>query len=280
MNIHPCFDLKRKERKRMNKLPESIRKQMGQRKFRENSVGMSGSRVLESEDLVLKIQTRSRETDNEYQICRWLGAQSLPAPEILAYEAVNGTAYSLMTKIKGTMLCDEEYMTDPERLLTLVCQGLNMLWNVDIAACPCDNTLDARLGDARYAVEHNLVDLDNVEEDTFGPQGFSGPEELLRWLETNRPEEEIVFSHGDLSLPNVFADGDRISGFIDLGKTGKADRWQDLAICYRSLRDNFAGRYNGGHPYPGYRPEMLFERLGIRPDAEKLKYYLLLDELF
>ncbi|MBM6667374.1 phosphotransferase [Lacrimispora saccharolytica] len=81
-------------------------------------------------------------------------------------------------------------------------------------------------------------------------------------------------------MPNVFADGDRISGFIDLGKAGKADRWQDLAICYRSLKHNFEGRYNGGFPYPGYHPDMLFEKLGIRPDWEKLKYYLLLDELF
>ena len=50
-------------------------------------------------------------------------------------------------------------------------------------------------------------------------------------------------------MPNVFADGDRISGFIDLGKAGKADRWQDLAICYRSLKHNFEGRYNGGLPH-------------------------------
>ena len=74
-------------------------------------------------------------------------------------------------------------------------------------------------------------------------------------------------------MPNVFADGDRISGFIDLGKAGKADRWQDLAICYISLKHNFEGRYNGGFPYPGYHPDMLFENsflLSARLVFEKL----------
>ena len=262
-----------------SRIPNTIRRLMEGRSFEENHIGMSDSRVLMAEDLVLKIQRPSPETENECKVCRWLDRR-IPVPEILACEISDGMAYTLMTRMKGKMLCDETYMADPQRLLRIVCQGLNLLWKVDITDCPCDSTLDVRLQAARYNVENGLVDLDNVEEDTFGENGFADPEELLRWLEGNRPEEDPVFSHGDFCMPNIFADGDRISGFIDLGKTGKADRWQDLALCYRSLKANFEGRYNGGFPYPGYRPGMLFETLGIRPDPEKLRYYLLLDELF
>ncbi len=71
----------------------------------------------------------------------------------------------------------------------------------------------------------------------------------------------------------------KISGFLDLGKAGLADRYQDIALCYRSLQNNCSGAY-GGKSYPAFDPDLLFEELGIQPDWEKIKYYILLDELF
>lgn len=102
---------------------------------------------------------------------------------------------------------------------------------------------------------------------------------LLSWLEANRPEEELVLSHGDFCLPNIFLEKEKLSGFIDLGRMGLADKWQDIALCYRSLKHNFEGYY-GGKVYEGFDPDILFEALGIEPDWQKLNYYILLDELF
>ncbi len=70
-----------------------------------------------------------------------------------------------------------------------------------------------------------------------------------------------------------------ISGLIDLGDWGTADRWRDISLCYKSLINNFNGVF-GGRAYPGLDPDRLFYHLGIEPDREKLRYYLLLDELF
>lgn len=108
--------------------------------------------------------------------------------------------------------------------------------------------------------------------------GFRNPAELLSWLEANRPEEEPVLSHGDLCLPIVFFKDGEISCLIDLGNAGIADKWQDLALCYRSLKHNANGSY--GKIYPGIHEDDLFKLLGIEPDQEKLLYYILLDELF
>ena len=85
--------------------------------------------------------------------------------------------------------------------------------------------------------------------------------------------------HGDFCLPNIFFQGDCLSGMIDLGRAGLADRWQDIALCYRSLKHNYSGKY-GGKVYDNYNPDLFFDALGVEPDWEKLKYYILLDELF
>ena len=121
--------------------------------------------------------------------------------------------------------------------------------------------------------------MEDAEPETFGEGGFESPEALLQWLEENRPVEEPVFSHGDYCLPNIFAEGETVCGFIDVGRSGVADKWLDIAICYRSLKHNYDGTYTG-EAYEGFQPELLFEELGIEPDWEKINYYILLDELF
>lgn len=260
-------------------LPDGIRTAVKGKKYKENQTGMSGSKVFVFDDMVLKIQKESKETENEVRVCNWLRGR-LPVPEIIEYCVSDEISYCLMSRISGKMACDETYLNAPEKLMEVAVNAVNMLWSLDTADCPCDNTLDVKLEMAEYNVENGLVDMENTEPETFGPHGFDSPKSLLRWLENNRPKEDIVFSHGDLSLPNFFADGGNVTGFIDLGKTGTADRWQDLAVCYRSIAHNFAGKYNGGKAYRGCPPEHLFERLEIEPEPDKLKYYILLDELF
>jgi len=261
-------------------LPENIRAAIDGKPFEVDNVGMSDSSVYMFDDMVLKIQNHSRETENEYAVLHCL-AQTIPTPRILLYEIANGKVYCLMSRLEGRMACDEIYLNDPELLLEVIAGAFKLLWSVDIEDCPCIQTLDVKLEMARYNVENGLVDTENAEPDTFGENGFKSPHHLLEWLEKNRPDEDVpVFSHGDMCLPNIFADGSKITGFIDFGRAGIADRWQDIALCYRSLIHNFEGRYNGGHQYKGFSPDMLFEKLGIEPDREKLRYYILLDELF
>ena len=82
-----------------------------------------------------------------------------------------------------------------------------------------------------------------------------------------------------LKEARIQVENDRIKGFIDLDRAGIGDKWNDIALCYRSLKHNFDGTY-GGKVYEDFNPDMLFEALGIEPDWEKIQYYLLLDELF
>ena len=259
-------------------LPESIRRYVSGKAYTTDAVGMSKAQICVFDDCVLKIDTIRDRNDETVEMMRWLDGK-LPVPKVICYERDAACQYLLMSKVPGRMSCDEYFLSHPKELVARLAEALNRLWNVDISDCPRIRDLDAELQEARYRVENGLVNVENVEPTTFGPGGFRDPAELLRWLENHRPDYEPVLSHGDLCLPNIFIDGDRVSGFIDLGECGVGDRWRDIALCYRSLRWNAEGAF-GGAAYPDVDPQMLFDALGIEPNMEKIRYYTLLDELF
>ena len=267
-------------REKKKELPVEIQNYVNILEYDVNDVGMSDSEVRIYDKYVLKIQPKSDETDNEHLMARWL-EHKIPIPTILSYSTQDDLAYTLMTKMDGDMLCSQDNLAAPQRLIKAVAQGLKMLWKIDVRECPYSTSrLDERLKAAEYNVINGLVDLDNVEPETFGPGGFKNPEELLAWLKNNCPEEDIVLTHGDFCLPNIFVKDGCISGFIDLGKMGPADRWQDIAIAIRSLDHNFNGKYTGGKKIFDFCPQMLIDELGVAWDEEKYRYYILLDELF
>ena len=260
------------------KIPETIQQLIGPRPYYIDDIGKSSSQVICFDDMILKIQESCEESENELRMIKWL-QRKLPVPRILHEERADNTQFLLMSRILGQMSCDESYMDRESVLIELLAQGLKMLWSVDITDCPYSNSLEQKLRQARGRVEQGLCDMENVQEDTYGENGFRDPSDLLSWLETHKPQEDLVLAHGDYCLPNVFLQDDKISGFIDLGRCGIADRYQDIALCYRSLLNNYQGAY-GGKAYSAFHPERLFEALEIKPDWEKVRYYILLDELF
>lgn len=258
--------------------PEELKEMIAGQDYEVDDVGMSGSMILMFEDKVLKVQQETAETQSECVMLKWLEGK-LPVPRILYQVSRDDKSYLLMSRMQGTMTCDEELMSKPEVLVDLLAQSLKMLWSVDITECPVEWKLDKMLAAARETVEAGLVDVENTQPETFGENGFKDPEELLAWLVANKPEEELVLSHGDFCLPNIFVQDGKLAGYIDLGRAGVADKWKDIAICYRSLLNNFSGVYSE-KAYEGLQPEMLFEKLEIEPDWDKINYYILLDELF
>lgn len=257
-------------------LPEKIKHLIDTEQYEKDTIGMSSASILLFEDKVLKITEADGEAENEVGVMQWLSGK-LPVPKVFCHEIYKDRSYLLMSKLPGVMACDPSLLSNPPRLTAILAEGLKQLWQVEISACPFDNGLAKKLEMAKYNVEHDLVDVNNVEPETFGKDGFRNPAHLLDWLIENQPEEELVFSHGDFCLPNLFVKDGKVSGFLDLGKCGRADRYQDIALCYRSLQHNFNGKY-GSHE--GLDPDLLFELLGIEPDYNKIKYYKLLDELF
>lgn len=259
-------------------IPDKIKSIIGDKPYSIDKVGMSNSQVLYFDGMVLKIENQSEESDNEHRMMAWLDGK-LPVPKVLCFEKENGINYLLMSRIKGKMVCSTELLTNPKHVVKFLADGLRMLWNVDTSKCPYNNSIENKLRLAEIRVRNNLCNMEDAEPTTYGVNGFENPEKLLQWLRENAPHEELVFSHGDYCLPNIFIKDDQINGFIDLGRSGIADIYQDLALCYRSLQHNFDGTY-GGMVYEGFDAAILFDELEIIPDWNKIKFYILLDELF
>lgn len=261
----------------MERLPEKIRKILGDAPFETDSIGMSGAGIRLYPDTVLKISRDDPVARREADVMTWLRGK-LPVPEVLACEREGGRQYLLMTRLPGKMLCDSAVIADAGRVARLLARALEMVNSVPIADCPYMADLDTELAVARGHVERGEVDVENTDPATFGPGGFRGPWELLLWLEENRPAEERGFTHGDMCLPNILTENGEITGFIDLGGAGVGDPYRDYAIARRSLHDNTDGHH--GHTSPGFDADALFRYLGIVPDREKMRYFTLLDELF
>ena len=259
-------------------IPQPIRELIGNAPYTCDSIGKSGSAVLCYAHAVLKIEPAEEKFAGSVEMLQWLKGR-LPVSEVLCAMTEGQTQYLLMSRVPGRMACDPCYTEDPDRLAGLLAEAIQALWSVDIAHCPKERRLSDDLLEAEQRVAQGLIDLDDTEPETFGPGGFKDPEALLYWLKDNQPPLEPALSHGDLCLPNVFFENGRLTGFIDLGDCGISDKWRDLALCRRSLHHNISGHY-AVRPRAGFDPDILFAKLSIVPDREKLRYYLLLDELF
>lgn len=255
------------------RLPAPIASAVADLPCSSDQIGMSGHTVLLYPDRVLKIGPKNWESDNELTMLRFFQGK-LPCPEVIAYEEEAGQRYLLTTRVPGRMLCDPTQMMPLRRTAERIAEALRLLWAIPARSCPSDMGLDRKL----HLIEEKLdsLSVSNAEPATYGPGGFKNPEALLRFLQDNRPEETKVVTHGDLCLPNVLISPAGAIGFVDLGRSGLADPWCDIALSYRSLKHNCNGIHG---TYPGWTEAMLFDALGIARDEERLRYYLLLDEL-
>ena len=266
----------RKKQFQMRQPPEFAKYTAG-KDFTLDRTGLSGSAVAIFDDFVLKSEPVSGESENHLAMLLWLDGK-VPAPRVLETVQRDGFRWTLMTKISGEMACAEDHRADPHRLVRVLAEAMKALWAVDISGCPVDQSPKAKLERAKEIVEKGQVNMELVDPETFGENGFLSPAALLSWLEENAPDFEPVLTHGDFCLPNLFLDDWKFSGFLDLGRSGVGDKWTDIALLWRTLRDNFGGHY--GEAVPGFHPDELFEALGIEQDDARLRYYLLMDELF
>jgi aminoglycoside 3'-phosphotransferase-2 len=205
----------------------------------------------------------------EAERLRWLAGRAA-VPEVRAVHVdADGAGWLLTGALPGTDATDVAHHGDVERLVAAVGRGLRRFHDeVPVAACPFDTRLEVRLAAARARIAAGRVDPDDFEPLHRGRR----PEDLVELVESlHRDDEDLVVVHGDPSLPNVVLGHGEVVGWVDVGRSGVADRYLDLAIVARSVARNVGASAVGP----------LFDAYGVDwPDVRRIECYTLLDELF
>lgn len=255
-----------------------LRNLLSKHSFRQIFTGWSGAEVYYFPHLAayLKIAPTESLTDlkREIEVLKWL-AGKLPVPQVLEFEESDGKYLSLLSEIKGIPMSeyaaairgDSELIQD---LAEKAARAMRAMHDLSLEDCHLRQELAVKLVAARENIRRGFVDESDFDKDNQGRTAENVYEELVK----KKPNgEDLVFTHGDLCLPNIMIAQDKISGFIDLDRAGASDRYQDIALFLRSFAFNIE--------IPIDIREAFCRAYGLSSlDEGKLYYYRLLDELF
>ncbi|MFD6275790.1 APH(3'') family aminoglycoside O-phosphotransferase [Streptomyces sp. NPDC060209] len=207
----------------------------------------------------------------------WLSGRGVPGPRVLDWSSGDAGACLVTSAVPGVpadQVPAEELRVSWER----IADAVRRLHEVPVSRCPFRRGLDAMVAVARDVVARGAVNPEFLPVE----QQHTPPTQLLTRLTRQVPrrrDQEVadtVVCHGDLCLPNIILDPQtlNVSGFIDLGRLGPADRYADLALLFADARETWVDEEQAR------AADMAFaERYGIALDHDRLRFYLHLDPL-
>lgn len=190
-------------------LPEGVRNAIKGVQFERQSIGRSSAYVFDCGEMFLKIDADGR-LARAAAMQEYFAKKGLGAP-VLAYERCDGQDFLLMKRTPGEYACGK-MLSEPETLAEKLGEAVRALHETPAADCPLGDVNERML--LAYEKEHG------------------GP------LSGVQPLKKDALVHGDCCLPNIFFEGGRFTGFIDLGDAGLGDRHLDLASVIWSLEYN------------------------------------------
>jgi len=217
--------------------------------------------------LKLTSGARALRLEAETERLRW-AITYLPVPRVIDAGSVENVDWLLTAGLPGRDGATPALLADPKPLVAALARGLRRFHEAaPVTQCPFEFRLDAALAQVRRRAESALID---PEEDFHADHGDLSLGEAIAILESRRPaSEDLVVCHGDYCFPNALLENGEVTGYLDVGELGVADRWWDIAVGAWSTTWNVS---------PGYE-DLFYEAYGIAPDPARIAYYRLLYDL-
>ncbi len=257
----------------MNDLPSSVAHKTIGYSWEKITIGESEASTFflrgNKNNLYLKVQPNNavENLHHEKERLEWLQGK-LPVPEVVLYDKDETNEYLLITAVTGVNASDKSNGSNVSLMIKELSLGLRVIHAVNIDDCPFNHKLDMKIEQARERVRKQLVDEEDFDDLRRGQKAVNLFEKLISQMPSS---EDLVFTHGDYCLPNIIIHEGKVNGFIDWGRAGIADRYQDIALAVRSITRNFGKEYT----------EVFLEEYGLAQiDRTKIEYYQLLDEFF
>lgn len=183
-------------------------------------------------------------------------------PEKAFYEKYNGMSYLLTKSLNGIMLCDDYFDDHIMEGIDIIVEAFNALYNIDYSDCVIDETIPVKI----KRIEENIGSIKEEDIKKEILDRFHTKQAILKYLKGNMPKQIIGFTHGDMSLPNIYACNGHFSGLLDTEDAGLSDIYYDLVVCEMSIERNYGKEY----------VDVFYEKLGIEKDEFKSDYYRIL----
>ena len=197
---------------------------------------------------------------------RW-AAEWTTVPQVIDAGADTDGSWLVTAALEGENAVESRWIANPERAVAAIGRGLRALHDaLPVAACPFSWSAADRVADAHRRATAGLINpaVFHAEHQHLAVQDALG-------LVAHPPEvDRLVVCHGDACAPNTLLDAaGKVSGHVDLGALGVADRWADLAVATWSATWNYG---------PGWDAALL-AAYGSNLDPQRTAYYRLLHDL-
>ena len=190
-------------------LPEEILRHVDPSCLARDALGRSDAQVFDAGGCFLKIGPRGS-LRRAAVMQEYFARKGLSAP-LVAFEQDEARDSRLVQTLPGQNAC--RCKDDPARLAAAIGEAVRALHETDAAGCP-------------------LADVNERAIDAYARETGRSFEGDLS------PLQKDALVQGDCCLPNIFFEGGRFTGFIDLGDAGLGDRHFDLCSALWSLNYN------------------------------------------
>lgn len=199
---------------------------------------------------------------------RWLAGR-VAVPELVAFVDEADAAWLLTAALPGRTAWEvlDAGDEDAGTVVVAIAACLREWHALAPQDCPFDASAPQRLAKARARIDAGLVDADDFDPERAG---WSAEQVWDALVALPLPSAPPVVTHGDFSLDNILIADGVVTGCIDVGRAGLADRYQDIAILWNGL----------GEFGPHLQSRLLAALGQGSGDQALIDFHLLLDELF
>ena len=252
-------------------MPPVWRRRLAAYRWERQSAGLSGADLFRLEargkpSLFVKVEEATPFSEVQAEALRlpWLGERGIACPTCLDFQAYESRNWLLTSALPGRDAASLPEVA-PDAIIRIVADALGDLHARPIEDCPFNQRLATRIARVRLRIGSGAID-----EEDFAEEG--GPASALTALLSEAPEsEDIVLAHGDATLANFLVEGEKFTGFVDCGRFGLADRYQDLALACDSIGEFLGEAWVGAFlAYYGLAD----------PDPRRLAFYERFDAFF
>ncbi len=176
----------------------------------------------------------------------------LAVPEVIDAGSDAAVDWLVTDARPGTDATKHALLAEPARIVPAIARGLVAFHAAaPVDECPFDFTMETALEHARTRIQTGITEPTDLHPEY---RHLTLEQALARVEELAPATEDLVVCHGDYCFPNVLLDDQgEVTGYIDIGELGVADRWLDIAVAAWSVTWNIG---------PGWE-DLFYESYGV-----------------